>query len=142
MTTCWENNSRLSCVTGTSATSIRDGEDPVIDRSVIRIVDLPDATITPVDTLCEFENSVILSAATGGGTWSGNGIVNSLNRRICSIHCRSRRPRDHIQCYRWERLLCMDTETIVVEEAPKATISPVDPFCIYNAVHDLEAATA
>ncbi|MGW8317068.1 MAG: hypothetical protein ACWGNV_15835, partial [Bacteroidales bacterium] len=49
---------------------------PVIDRSVIRIVGNPDATITPVDTMCEYNDPVILVAADGGGTWSGDGITN------------------------------------------------------------------
>ncbi|MCK4748936.1 MAG: PKD domain-containing protein, partial [Bacteroidales bacterium] len=35
-----------------------------------------------------------------------------------------------------------DTEDIVVSPGPDATITPVDPFCIYDATYDLESATS
>jgi len=34
----------------------------------------------------------------------------------------------------------VDTEDIVVRPAPNGAITPVDPFCIYDAPYDLEAA--
>ncbi|RMG94589.1 MAG: hypothetical protein D6706_13560, partial [Chloroflexi bacterium] len=37
------------------------------------------ATITPVDTLCSNEDTLRLQAVDGGGTWSGNGIVDPVN---------------------------------------------------------------
>jgi PKD repeat protein len=42
----------------------------------ITVVPLPDATITPVDTICVQDNPVILSAHDPGGTWSGTGVIN------------------------------------------------------------------
>ncbi|MCB0401137.1 MAG: gliding motility-associated C-terminal domain-containing protein [Flavobacteriales bacterium] len=38
-----------------------------------------DATITPAGPYCVSNGPVVLSAATPGGTWSGNGIVNGAN---------------------------------------------------------------
>ena len=38
----------------------------------------PDATITPVSAVCENDNVINLSAATTGGTFSGNGVANGL----------------------------------------------------------------
>ena len=116
-------------------------EDPVTDRSVIRIVDLPDPTIEEVDTLCQFEDNIVLSAATPGGTWTGNGIVNPATGVFApplaggGIHPIIYQVTDGNGCS------ATDTIDIVVLPAPDGTITPVDPFCIYDAPYDLEAAT-
>ncbi len=44
----------------------------------VEIKTLPDATITPVSSLCENDNLVTLSATTAGGTFSGNDVANGL----------------------------------------------------------------
>jgi len=116
--------------------------DPVTDRSVIRIIDIPDATITPVDTLCEFDNNINLSAATEGGTWSGPGIINAstgeFSPRIAGngTHTISYVVTAGNDCS------STDTEDIVVRPGPDGTITPVDPFCSYDSPYDLEAASA
>jgi PKD repeat protein len=116
--------------------------DPVTDRSVIRIVAIPDATITPVDTLCEFDSNVNLSAATEGGTWSGPGIINAstgeFSPRIAGngTHTVSYVVTAGNDCS------STDTEDIVVRPGPDGTITPVDPFCSYDNPYDLEAASA
>jgi len=116
--------------------------DPVTDRSVIRIVDIPDATITPVDTLCEFNSNITLSAATEGGTWSGPGIINAstgeFSPRIAGngTHTISYVVTAGNDCS------STDTEDIVVRPGPDGTITPVDPFCSYDSPYDLEAASA
>lgn len=114
---------------------------PVTDRSVIRIVDLPDATITPVDALCQFESNIILTSVTGGGTWSGNGIVDPATGEFSpaiagdGIHTITYQVTDENACSD------MDTEDIEVRPGPNGTITPVDPFCTYDAPLDLEAAS-
>ena len=116
-------------------------DPPETDRSVIRIVDYPDATITPVDTLCEFNSSIFMSAATGGGTWSGNGIVDAVTGEFSPSIAG---PGNHTITYNVTDVnscSAMDTEEIFVRGAPDGTITPVDPFCIYDAPYDLEAAT-
>lgn len=115
--------------------------DPVTDRSVIRIVDIPDATITPVDTLCEFQGNLILTAATGGGTWSGPGIVNPATGEFSPSlagsgnHTISYEVTDDNGCSD------MDTEDVVVRPGPNGTITPAGPFCAYDSPYDLEAVS-
>jgi len=115
--------------------------DPVIDRSVIRIVDIPDATITPIDTLCEFQGSLFLTAATEGGSWSGVGIVDPATGEFSpslagnGTHTITYEVTDENGCS------AMDTEDIVVRPGPNGTISPAGPFCAYDGPYDLEAAS-
>ncbi len=115
--------------------------EPVTDRSVIRIVPKPDATIDPVDTLCLDEPNIIMTAATGGGTWTGEGIVNpstgEFSPGIAGIgpHSISYLIVDGNSCTGY------DTIEVVVRPGPVGAILPVDPFCIYDAPYDLEAAT-
>jgi PKD repeat protein len=53
---------------------------PVVTTAIILIVPYPEATITPVDTLCVLHSPVTLSAHDNGGTWSGDGVTgNSFN---------------------------------------------------------------
>ena len=114
---------------------------PVTDRSVIRIVDIPDATIIPVDTLCEFNGNIFLSAATEGGTWSGTGIVNESTGEFSPSIAGSG---THIITYyvtAGNECSSTDTEDIVVRPGPDGTITPVDPFCTYDSPYDLEAAS-
>jgi PKD repeat protein len=115
--------------------------DPVTDRSVIRIVPIPDATIDPMDTLCLDEANLIMTAATGGGTWTGDGIVNPSTGEFSPFiagtgsHSISYLIIDGNSCTGY------DTIDIVVRPGPVGSILPVDPFCIYDAPYDLEAAT-
>ena len=50
---------------------------PIITTAIILIVPFPDATIQPAGPFCSNAPSVILTAATPGGTWSGTGITNT-----------------------------------------------------------------
>ena len=95
-----------------------------------------------MDTLCEFNNSVILTAASGGGTWSGNGIIDGATGEFAPYVAG---PGTHTITYNvtdGNGCSSVDTEDIVVTDAPEATITPVDPFCIYDASFDLEASAA
>jgi PKD repeat protein len=115
--------------------------DPVTDRSVIRIVDIPDATITPVDTLCEYQANLFLTAATPGGSWSGPGIVDAETGEFSpsqagnGTHIITYEVTDDNSCS------AMDTEEIVVRPGPNGTITPAGPFCNYDPPYDLEAAS-
>ncbi|HER08214.1 MAG TPA: PKD domain-containing protein [Bacteroides sp.] len=117
-------------------------DPPVTDRSVIRIVDLPDATITPVDTFCEFNDPVFLSAATGGGTWNGPGITDPSTGEFSPF---AAGPGDHLITYEvtdGNGCSGTDTELITVREAPDAEITPAGPFCTYDPAFDLEVSAA
>lgn len=61
-------------IPGPPADLINGDNDPVVTTAIILIVDYPDATIDPVDTVCVTTAPFILTAATGGGTWSGPGV--------------------------------------------------------------------
>ncbi len=51
--------------------------------AIILIVPYPDATITPVDTLCANVPPVTLTAHDPGGTWSGKGVTgNTFNPAV------------------------------------------------------------
>lgn len=115
--------------------------EPVTDRSVIRIVDIPDATITPVDTLCEYQASIILEAATDGGNWSGPGIIDASTGEFSpsaagnGTHTITYEVTDENGCS------SIDTEEIVVRPGPNGTITQAGPFCSYDSPFDLEAAS-
>lgn len=117
-------------------------EPAVIDRSVIRIVGNPDATIAPVDTMCEYNDPVILVAADGGGTWDGNGITNPFTGQFtpatagAGSHEVTYEITDGNGCYD------ADTAEVIVRPAPVGTITPVDVFCIYDPPYDLESTPA
>ena len=48
---------------------------PVVTTAIILIVPYPDATITPVGTLCQESAPVTLTAHDPGGRWSGTGVT-------------------------------------------------------------------
>lgn len=116
-----------------------DGADPVIDRSVIRIVDFPDATITPVGPFCKFNNAVILTAATGGGSWSGNGIINTFTGEFAPYEAGAGTHWIRYDITDGNGCSALDSIEITVMDAPAVTITPVDPFCLYDAPYNLEA---
>jgi PKD repeat protein len=114
-------------------------DDPVIDRSVIRIVGNPDATITPVDTMCEFNDPINLQAADGGGTWSGTGITNPSTGEFTPY---AAGPGTHEIIYQiTDGNGCFDADStdIAIRPSPVGTITPIDPLCIYDPPYDLES---
>ncbi len=106
--------------------------DPVIDRSVIRIVDIPDASITPVGTLCEFESNIFLSAATEGGIWSGSGIVDEFTGEFSPQLAGIGTHTITYHVTAGNNCSSTDTEDIVVMPGPDGTITPAGPFCTYD----------
>jgi len=119
-----------------------DGAAPVIDRSVIRIVGLPDATIDPVAPLCEFEGNVILTAATGGGTWSGPGIIDGAAGTFSPSTAGPGTHQIHYQVTDGNSCSAEDDISIEVIDAPDGTITPVDPICLGDAPFNMVAATS
>lgn len=107
----------------------RDNGDhpPVVTTAIILIVPYPDATITPVDTLCEDSDPVALSAHDPGGTWSGNGVTgNTFTPADAGVG-------NHIVRYEIENADgCTDYDeiTVTVVPTPDATITPVGIVCI------------
>ena len=56
------------------------------DTEVITVVPIPDATITPVSTLCASDAAISLSAHDMGGIWSGPGIAGNTFDPAISGH--------------------------------------------------------
>ena len=61
-------------IPGTPLDPVNGDHPPVITTAIILIVPDPDATITPVDTLCIDSSPVKLTAHDSGGHWSGDGV--------------------------------------------------------------------
>jgi PKD repeat protein len=62
-------------IPGPPADPLNGDHPPVVTTAIILIVPDPDATITPVDTLCVDGSPVTLRAHDTGGTWTGDGVT-------------------------------------------------------------------
>ena len=111
-----------------------------VDTEDITVDATPDATITPAGPFCENDASINLTAATGGGTWSGTGITDGV---LGTFDPASAGPGVHTITYTVLNGTCtsLDTEDITVDPAPDATIAPAGPFCETDASINLTAAT-
>ncbi|MDA3820340.1 MAG: PKD domain-containing protein, partial [Candidatus Delongbacteria bacterium] len=100
-------------------------------------VEIPDATIDPVSDLCENDSPVTLTAATGGGTWSGTGVSGG------QFDPTTAGPGNHTITYEVTIGTCTDSETEVinVDAMPDATIEPVADLCENDDPITLTAAT-
>jgi PKD repeat protein len=63
-------------IPGPPSDAVNGDHPPVVTTAIILIVPDPDATITPIDTLCIENGPVTLNAHDQGGTWSGDGVSN------------------------------------------------------------------
>ncbi len=97
------------------------------DEIIITVVPNPDATITPIDTLCENSDPIALNAHDPGGTWSGAGVTgHTFNPIIAGVG-------NHIIRYDITTLAgCSDNDEIIITVVPNpdATITPIDTLCV------------
>jgi PKD repeat protein len=109
-------------IPGPPSDPVNGDHAPVVTTAIILIVPYPDATITPVDTLCLESNPVTLQAHDRGGTWSGPGVTgNQFNPAVAGTG-------DHIIKYEiTDSNGCSDADqiTVTVMPLPTATIKPV-----------------
>jgi PKD repeat protein len=96
--------------------SITDANGCMDADSTILTVATPDATITPVDTLCEDSPAVILTAHDLGGVWSGPGVVG--NRFIPALAGVG----NHIIKYDILNTDCAASDTVVITVMPLPSI--------------------
>ena len=104
------------------------------DETIITVA-TPDATITPVDTLCNDDPPVTLIAHDLGGVWSGPGVVgNTFNPLIAGIG-------DHLIRYSITNADCrdMDSTTITVMPIPDVQIEHPGTLFINTASITLNA---
>ena len=112
-----------------------------IDTEDIVVNPLPDATMAPAGPLCVDAAAINLVAATGGGNWLGAGITDAINGTFdpavagIGTHTITYQVADVNGC------TGIDTEDIVVNPLPDATITPAGPFCVDAAAVNLVAAT-
>jgi PKD repeat protein len=99
---------------------------PVVTTAIILIVPYPDATITPVSPMCENDIPIVLSAATPGGTWRGDGMNGStFSPSVAGAG-------NHIIQYdvtNSSGCTDRDTITILVKPNPDAIIAPIGVTC-------------
>ena len=123
-------------IPGPPADPINGDNDPVVTTAIILIVDYPDATINPVDTLCVTSPRITLTAATNGGTWTGNGVTG--NRFYPS----NAGVGTHEIIYSVTNSYgCTDTDTseITVMPLPVVEIDTVFPLQINDPIYTLTA---
>lgn len=113
---------------------------PCADSSVVQITINPDfdATINAAGPFCESDAPVNMTAAQGGGTWSGNGITNpatgTFNPAVAGTGT-------HLITYDIAGICGnSDTVLVIVNQDADATITPVGSLCDYDSPVPLVAA--
>ncbi len=108
------------------------------DETIVTVMPVPDATITPVGTLCATDSIISLTAFDTSGVWSGMGV--SGNTFDPSIHG----PGNYDIYYTViDENGCTSSDHIIINVAtPDATINPLDTLCITAppitlAAHDM-----
>ena len=92
--------------------SITDANGCSDSDQIILTVAVPDATITPVDTMCVNGPIIILTAHDLGGIWSGKGVTgNTFDPAIAGVG-------DHIINYNIINQDCKDSDTTIVTVVP------------------------
>jgi PKD repeat protein len=123
-------------IPGGPADPVNGDHPPVVTTAIILIVPYPDATITPVDTLCENHAPVVLTAHDPGGRWSGSGVVgNTFDPSVSGDgnHVIRYDITSANGCSSWSET------NIYVVPTPNATITPVGLVCITDAPFTLRA---
>jgi PKD repeat protein len=110
-------------IPGPPRDTLNGDHPPVETTAIILIVPYPDATITPVDTLCLYSSIVTLHAHDPGGTWSGDGVLNNgFSASLAGVG-------DHLITYKiTDANKCTDEDqvTITVMPPPPVKIKPVN----------------
>lgn len=104
-------------IPGLPSDPVNGDHPPVITTAIILIVPDPDATITPVDTLCVNGDPVTLKAHDSGGTWSGDGVTgDSFNPSLAGVG-------NHIISYNiTDGNGCSDSDQITVTVMPEPPV--------------------
>ena len=126
-------------IPGPPADPVNGDHDPVTTTAMILIVPYPDATIDPIDPVCLDGDTLYLSAADGGGTWSGDGIIDPVTGAFDPMEVGIG---DHIVRYEiTDGNNCSDWDTAVVSvmPGPDASITPVAPACTYHTPFKLNS---
>ena len=94
------------------------------DETIITVA-TPDATITPVDTLCEDSPAVTLTAHDMGGIWSGPGVVgNQFLPALAGVG-------NHLIRYNIFNTDCSDNDSTVITVMALPSIIISDPGTVF-----------
>ena len=110
-----------------------------MDSIAIVVNPLPDASINAIGPFCEDASAVNLTAATPGGSWSGNGVSGS------SFDPGSVSAGSHLITYNvtdGNSCSASDNISVQVNALPDASISAIGPFCVDAGSTTLSAGTA
>jgi len=108
--------------------SVSNGACSATDQTQIEVVNAPDSEIDPAGPFCLNDTAVQLSAATSGGVWSGNGIVDSLagifDPTVAGVG-------EHTITYAVSLGTCGSSSQMIIEviQSGDAGIQPTGPFC-------------
>ena len=105
-------------IPGTPKDAVNGDHPPVVTTAIILIVPDPDATITPVDTLCVEGSPVTLKAHDPGGNWSGEGVThNSFDPGVAGVG-------NHVIRYEiTDANGCSDFDQITITVIPSPTVN-------------------
>ncbi|MBN2778290.1 MAG: gliding motility-associated C-terminal domain-containing protein [Bacteroidales bacterium] len=120
---------------------ITNGTCSDTDNITIHVDEYQNTTITPAGPFCEDAVSVNLTAATPGGTWSGNGITDAI---LGTFDPATAGNGNHLIGYEITNGACSSSSsiTIQVDELYDATITPAGPFCDNGSATTLTAASS
>lgn len=110
------------------------------DTVSIEVLPVPDPSITTVELeYCITETAFDLTAANGGGTWSGNGITNTSQGTFDPTTAGAG---EHEIVYQLSNQYCSNTDTVVITVAPmpNPTINPIAPRCDNDPGFYMQAA--
>ncbi|MDD4148671.1 MAG: hypothetical protein PHE33_01445, partial [Bacteroidales bacterium] len=126
--------------THTITYTVGSGACVAIAQIDITVNATPNATITNPGGLCSTDAAFDLTAATVGGTWSGDGITNTSNG---TFNPSSANIGANNITYELTVLGCTDTDNITINvfDTPDATITNPGILCSNDAAINLTAAT-
>lgn len=120
-------NPALANVGNNTITYSIGGSCPSTDTQVILIYAVPNGNITPAGPFCQSALPVTLTAASGGGTWSGTGInsasTGSFGSATLAANTYTVTYNTGGNCAQ------IFTQNIVVNASSSATINVAGPYC-------------
>jgi Zn-dependent metalloprotease len=92
-----------------------------------------DATINATSVLCSDDSPVLIGSVESGGDWSGTGITNTISGEFDPNVAGAG---THTVTYTFGGSCGdVDTQDIIVEDRPDASIDGAGPFCKYEPIH-------
>ena len=108
-----------------------------IDSIDIEVDSSKNATIHPLASYCENSDTVNMSAVDSGGTWSGSGVVDSLEGKFLPD---SAGPGTHYMVYQIDgECGNIDSESVTVFDSPEGEIDSTGPYCVLAPADTLTA---